>query len=82
MIYVAIVILLASLMSVFPSSQLHGLRGWLIFSADPAAAVTLQASSSYAFTQMNSVSLIAIALFIMAGASWNEGASERNSSIW
>lgn len=75
MIYVAIVILLASLMLGVPVPvSFMASAGWLIFFGGPGGGGYAPSQLlPYAFTQMNSVSLIAIALFIMAGGIMERG---------
>ncbi len=75
MIYVAIAVLLVSLMLGVPVPiSFMASAGWLIYFGGPDG--TGYAASQllpYAFTQNNSVSLIAIALFIMAGGIMERG---------
>ena len=75
MIYVAIVILLATLVLGVPVPiSFMASAAWLLFFGGPEGA-GYEASQllPYAFSQINSVSLIAIALFIMAGGIMERG---------
>jgi len=75
MIYVAIVILLATLVLGVPVPvSFMASAAWLLFFGGPDGA-GYEASQllPYAFAQINSVSLIAIAMFIMAGGIMERG---------
>ena len=72
MIYVALLVLMACLVIGVPVPvSFMASAAWLIFFGGPDG-MGYEASQllPYGFTQMNSVSLIAIAMFIMAGVSW------------
>nr|HPJ27200.1 TRAP transporter large permease subunit [Synergistaceae bacterium] len=75
MIYVALLILLSTLMIGVPVPvSFMSSAAWLIFFGGPdGAGYTASQLLPYGFTQMNSVSLIAIALFIMAGGIMERG---------
>lgn len=75
MIFVALIILMVTLMIGVPVPvSFMASSAWLIFFGGPTGE-GYQASQllPYGFTQMNSVSLIAIALFIMAGGIMERG---------
>lgn len=75
MIFVALIILMATLVIGVPVPiSFMASSAWLIFFGGPSGE-GYQASQllPYGFTQMNSVSLIAIALFIMAGGIMERG---------
>ncbi|HPI98180.1 MAG TPA: TRAP transporter large permease subunit, partial [Synergistales bacterium] len=75
MIFVALIILMVTLMIGVPVPvSFMASSAWLIFFGGPAGE-GYQASQllPYGFTQMNSVSFIAIALFIMAGGIMERG---------
>lgn len=75
MIYIALLILMATLVLGVPVPvSFMASAGWLIFFGGPdKAGYPASQLLPYGFTQMNSVSLIAIALFIMAGGIMEKG---------
>ncbi len=75
MIYIALLILLSTLIIGVPVPvSFMSSAAWLIFFGGPdGAGYTASQLLPYGFTQMNSVSLIAIALFIMAGGIMERG---------
>lgn len=82
MIYIAVLILLFCLIIGVPvPMSFMASTAWLLFFGGPqAAGYQTTMVLPYGFSSMNSIALISIALFIMAGGIMERGRMGRNSS--